>query len=150
VQNNDAMALARKLPSPTPMTSVRLSATKEIQLAFQQEMVRILNDAGEGAEPPIPPSEIPTTVTDSVDGVGLRKSIDEMEQKGTLQTLGFKPEHVRVFKSLAFMLGQCSRLGATPQNLALCERLFHPAHPITPTVAVAMEEVIGAFVESIG
>jgi hypothetical protein len=130
---------------------VRLSETKEIQLAFQQEMAIILNEAGENAAPPITMAQIPATVTGMgiLDGNGLRQNIDEMEQKGTLETLGFKPEHIRIFKSLAFLLGQCSRLEATPQNLAICEPLFHPVHPITPTVADAAEEVITAFVQSI-
>lgn len=140
------------LPTPTPMKPtrlVRLSETREIQLAFQQEMVRILNEAGAGAVPPIAPAEMPTTVTDIIDGQRLRESIDDMEQKGTLQTLGYKPEHIRVFKSLASLLAECSRLKATAQNLALSEPLFHPLHPITATVADAAEEVIAAFVESI-
>lgn len=140
------------LPKPTPLRRqfARLSETKEIQLAFQQEMARILNEAGANAVPPIPPTQIPVAVTDIIDGDGLSKRIDEMEQKGTLQTLGYKPEHIRIFKSLAFLLGQCSRLKATPQNLAICEHLFHPGHPITPTVAEAAEEVIAAVVKSIG
>ena len=100
--------------------------------------------------PPITLAKIPATVTDIVDGNGLREKIDEMERTGTLQTLGFQSEHIGVFKSLAFLLGQCSRVEATPQNLAICEPLFHPVHPITPTVADALEEVITAFVKSIG
>ena len=109
-----------------------------------------MNEAGANAVPPTPPTEIPTTVTGVLDGKGFAKDLDELEQRGTLQTLGFKPEHTRVLKALAFFLGQCSRLEATPQNLAICEHLFHPAHPITPTVADAAEEVITVFVKNIG
>jgi len=140
----------KSLPTPTPMTRpfVRLSETKEIQLAFQQEVARIFNEAGANATPPIP-IQIPATVTDILDGNGLGKNIDEMERKGTLQTLGFNPEHIRIFKSLAFLLGQCSRLEGTPQNLAIFEPLFHPVHPITPTVADAAEEIISVFVKNI-
>lgn len=126
-----------------------LSQAKEIQLAFQQETVRILNDAGANAAPPTPAVQIPVTVKEIIDGDELGKRIDEMERKGTLQTLGYKPEHIRVFKSLALLLGRCSHLKATPQNLAICERLFHPGHPITPTVADAFEEVIADFFKSI-
>ena len=126
--------------------TVRLSETKEIQLAFQQEVARIYNEAGAGDGTPM---EIPTTVTDIIDGQGLRKSVDEMEQKGTLETAGFRPEQIRVLKSLASFLGQCSRLSATPQNLAVCEPLFHPAHPITPETADALDEIIAAVVDNI-
>jgi hypothetical protein len=130
-------------------TALRLSQTKEIQLAFQQEMARILNEAGENAVPPTPPTAIPTIVDSTLDGAGFRRDLDELEQKGSLQTLGFKPEHIRVLKSLAFLLGQCSRLSATAQNLTITLPLFHPVHPITPTVADACEEVIAVFVKSI-
>ena len=130
---------------------MRLSETQEIQLAFQQEMARILNEAGANADVPLLLAQIPATVTGLgiIDGNGLREGLDDIERNGTLQTLGFKPEHIRVFKSLAFLLGQCSRLEATAQNLAICEPLFHPGHPITPTVADAAEEVITALFESI-
>jgi hypothetical protein len=128
-------------------TSVRLSETKEIQLAFQQEMMRIFNEAAANATPPTPLMPIPTTVTDIIDGKALREKIDEMERKGTLNTLGFKPEHIKIFKSLAFFLGQCSGLEATPQNLAICETLFRPVHPMTPTTADALEETITAFIQ---
>lgn len=140
------------LPKPTPMRRpfAQLSEAKEIQLACQQEMARILNEAGANAAPPIPAIQIPVTVTDVIDRDVLGKRIDEMERKGTLQTLGYKPEHIRIFKSLAFLLGQCSRLKATPQNLAICEHLFHPAHPITPTVADAFDQVITDLSKSIG
>jgi len=93
--------------------------------------------------------QVPATVTDIIDGKGFRNAIDELEQKGSLQTLGFKSEHIRVLKSLAFLLGQCARLEATPQNLAIFEPLFHPAKPTTPTVADAMEEVIAKVVDCI-
>lgn len=126
-----------------------LSEANEIQLAFQQEMILIFNEAGAGAVPPIPPMQKPTTVADKIDGRELAKRKGEMEQKGTLQTLGFEPEHIRVFKSLAFLLGECSRLKATPQNLAILRPLFQPTHPVTPTVADAAEEVIAALVDSI-
>lgn len=128
---------------------VRLSDTKEIQLAFQQEMAGLFNEAGAGATPPAPPMRIPTTVTDIIDGRVFRNKIDGMEQGGSLQTLGFKPEHIRVFKTMAFLLGQCARLEATKQNLAIFEPMFHPAKPTTPTVADAMEEVVAAVVGTI-
>jgi hypothetical protein len=124
---------------------VRLSQTKEIQLAFQQEVARIYNEVGAGDGAPI---EIPTTVADIIDGQGFRKSLDGMEQKGTLETAGFRPEHIRILKSLAFFLGHCSLLSATPQNLAVCEPLFHPAHPITPEAADAFDEIIAAIVDN--
>jgi hypothetical protein len=138
----------KSLPKPTPLTFVRLSETKEIQLAFQQEMVRIFNEATANTAVPTE-MQIPATITDIIDGKALRENMDEMERKGTLHTLGFKPEHIKVFKSSAFLLGQCTRLEATPQNLAIFQPLFHPVHPITPAVADALEEVITAFVTSI-
>jgi hypothetical protein len=132
-----------------PARFVRLSDSKEIQLAFQQEMTALYNEAGAGATPPMPPMRIPTTVTDIIDGRGFRNGIDDLEQRGSLQTLGFKPEHIRVLKTLAFLLGQCARLEATKQNIAIFEPLFHPAKPTTPTVADAMEEVIATVVKNI-
>lgn len=139
----------RKVVADMDPPAQRLSETNEIQLAFQQEMARIFNEAGAGTTPPIPPIQIPMKVEGRIDGQRFAKSIDEMEAKGTLQTLGFKPEHVRVFKSLAYLLDQCSRLSATEQNLKICEPLFHPTHPITPTVADAGEEVIASVVACI-
>ena len=126
---------------------VRLSDTEEIQLAFQREWAALINEAGAGDTPPTSPMPIPTTVTGIIDGRGLRNGIDGLEKKGSLQ--GFKPEHIRVLKTLAFLLGQCARLEATKQNLAIFEPMFHPAKPTTPTVADAMEEVVAAVVKNI-
>src|SRR5580700_1484595 len=123
----------------------RLSQAREIQLAFHQEMVRIFNEAGKNADPPIGDMALPTTTDAVLDGAGFRRDLDDLEKKGTLETLGFKQEHIRVLKSLAFLLGQCSRLEATPQNLAICQPFFRPVHPITPIVADACEEVIAVF-----
>jgi hypothetical protein len=150
---NDGDSTTREpLPAPTPMMTqpfVRLSEAKEIQLAFQQEMVALYNEAGATTEPPVPPKQVPTIVTDIIDGKGFAKAVDELEQKGSLQTLGFKPEQIRVLKCLAELLVQCSRVEATAQNFAVFKHLFHPTKPTTPTVADAMEEMVAAIGTSI-
>ena len=79
-----------------------------------------------------------------INGQGLLESYNELQQD-TFIDLGFKPEQVRVLKSLTFLLGQCSRLEGTDQNIAIVEHFFHPAKPTTETVADACEEVINMF-----
>jgi hypothetical protein len=51
--------------------------------------------------------------------------------------------------SLVFLLEQCARLEATPQNLSITLPLFYPGKPTTPLVADAYDEVINALVSSI-
>jgi hypothetical protein len=122
----------------------RLSDTREIQLAFQQEMMKLMREAA-GNDVNIP---IPRTPSGIIDGNGFLKSVDQMSNK-TLPDLGFKPEHIRVLRTLTYLLAQCSRLEATKQNLAIFEPLFHPVHPITSVVADAAEEVVKAVTDSI-
>jgi hypothetical protein len=125
-----------------------LSETKEIQLAFQREMVLLLNEAGDTANPPTPSMPIPTKVANMIDGreFGIRlKRVLE----GRWESSGLKPEHVRVLMSLVFLLEQCARLKATPQNLSITLPFFHPGKPTTPAVADAYDEAINAFASSI-
>ena len=121
-----------------------LSDTREIQLAFQQEMMKIIQE-GIGTDVTIP---IPRTPSGIIDGNAFLKVVDQMSDR-TLPDLGCKPEHVRVLRTLTYLLAQCSRLEATKVNLGLMQPLFHPSHPITPVVADAFEEVVKSVTDCI-
>ena len=119
---------------PKPRT--RLSDTREIQLAFQQEMARILNEGlSDVTGVSIP---IPTEPNGILDPLKLQTDLKDK----TLQDLLIKPELVLAMKTLLFLFAQCSRLEATKQNLACFKPLFHPGHPVTPTVADAYKECV--------
>jgi hypothetical protein len=126
----------QRVKPPTP----RLSNTREIQLAFQQEMQKVF---GEAAGTTIQPITAPAGI---IDGAGLLK---DMSEGTTLQDALVKPELVSVMKTLMFLLAQCSRLEATKQNVKIFEMLFHVGHPITPTVAAAFKEVVEKLTGSI-
>jgi hypothetical protein len=115
----------------------RLSDTREIQLAFQQEMMSLIREAV-GDDVTIP---IPRTPSGIVNGAAFLKAVDEMSER-TLPDIGMKPEHIQVLRTLTYLLVQCSRVEATKQNLALFGPLFHPGKPTTPTVAEAFDEVV--------
>jgi hypothetical protein len=105
----------------------RLSDTREIQLAYQQEMARIFQEAlGPDVQMPLP-----TTPLGIINGNTFLKDVDRMTQK-TLPDLGCKPEHIQVLRTLTFLLAQCSRLEATKQNLALFEAWPPPAWCLLP------------------
>ncbi len=128
--------------------ALRLSETKEIQLAFQREMVLLFNEAGATANSPTPSMPIPTKFTGMIDGREFGIRLKRFPERHW-ECFGFKPEHVRVLMSLVFLLEQCARLEATPQNLSITLPLFHPGKPTTPLVADAYDEVINALVSSI-
>ena len=136
------------MDSRSSQPAPRLSETKEIQLAFQREMALLFNEAGATANPPTPSMPIPTKMTDIVDGTELGIRLKRIAGRHW-ESLDFKPEHVRVLMSLVFLLEQCARLEATPQNLSITLPLFHPGKPTTPLVADAYDEVINALVSSI-
>ena len=117
---------------PKPRT--RLSDTREIQLAFQQEMARIINESLNISKA----LTIPTEPSGIIDAQKLQQAMDD----GTFRAALVKPELILAMKTLIFLLAQCSRLEATKQNLACFEPLFHPGHPITPTVADAYKECV--------
>jgi hypothetical protein len=73
----------------------RLSDTREIQLAYQQEMARIFQEAlGPDVQMPLP-----TTPLGIINGNTFLKDVDRMTQK-TLPDLGCKPEHIQVLRTL--------------------------------------------------
>lgn len=119
---------------------VRLSDTPEIQSLFRREVDALLKDAG---------ADFPLVPDGTIDGKGYLEALDSL-RPNTLENLGFRPEHVRVLKTLALLLAQCGRVAATKQNLKIFEALFHPAKPTTPAVADAYEEVVMSFQQSIG
>ena len=136
------------MDSRSSQPAPHLSETEDIQLAFQREMVLLFNEAGATANPPTPSMPIRTKMTDIVDGREFGNRIRRFSERHW-ESLGFKPEHVRVLMSLVFLLEQCARLEATPQNLSITVPLFHPAKPTTPLVADAYDEVINALASSI-
>ena len=122
----------------------RLSDTREIQLAFQTEMMLVLKESlGEMGEL----VHIPRSPSGIIDGNGWLK-IDSLWVK-TLPDVGMNPSQVKAFKTLVYLLAQCSRVEATKQNLKTFEPLFHPQHPITPQVADAYEEVVKSLTDAI-
>jgi hypothetical protein len=91
---NKIIKWLKSLCVPTPLKAeeqagarsfVPLSDAKLIQLAFQQEMAALFNEAGAGTTPPTPPMPIPTTATGIIDGKGFRNEIDGLEQRGSLR-----------------------------------------------------------------
>ncbi len=131
----------KRMLRPQQQSRVRLSDTEEIQSAFRREVRALFSEVGA--------LDVFDTETGIVDGRGLLAAYDAL-RPNTFSDLGLKSEHVRVLKSLTFLLGQCARLEATKQNLMIAQPMFHPVKPTTPTVAGAMEDVIDAFVRSIG
>ncbi|HKT88606.1 MAG TPA: hypothetical protein VJQ59_09235, partial [Candidatus Sulfotelmatobacter sp.] len=81
------------LPAPTPLNTTRLSETKEIQEAFQREMIALFNEAG--ASENLPLIQTPANVKEILDGEALLDNLERLEKRGSLQTLGFKPEQIR-------------------------------------------------------
>ena len=119
----------------------RLSETNEIQAAYKRELQALCQEVGANDFIGSLPGGI-------INGKGFGQALDSLNPE-TLPTLGFKPEHIRVLKSLTNLLANCARLEATKQNLSLTLHLFHPAKPTTPLVADAFDEVLAAFIECI-
>ena len=67
------------LPVPTPLRTTRLSETKEIQEAFQREMIALFNEAG--ASDNLPLIQTPTNVKEILDGKGCLDGLDELERR---------------------------------------------------------------------
>lgn len=120
----------------------RLSDTEEIQAAFRRELEALCKEVGADEFVGSLPQGI-------IDGKGLGETLDSLNPE-TLPTLGFKPEHIRVMKSLTCLLANCARLEATKQNLSIFINLFHPAKPTTPLVADAFDDVLAAVMDNIG
>lgn len=121
------------LPSPTPLQPLRLAETKEIQEAFQREMVALFNEAGH------------PQVHTPLYSVSVRSKVflqDTMDFEETLRQVGFKSEQVQVFMALVCLLEQCERLEATPQTLAIYLLLFKPSKPTTVTNANAFDKIV--------
>jgi hypothetical protein len=122
--------------------ALRLAQTPEIQAAFRKAFQDIWVEVGRD------PSE--ATFLDGVlDGSAILKSFESLKPS-TLPILGFKPEHIRVMKTLSFLLGQSLRVEGTKQTISIFLPLFAPAHPITAELADAYDEVIAVFVRNIG
>lgn len=126
----------------------RLSETEEIQLAFQQEMALLFNEAGATANPSTPTMPIPTKVTDIIDGKEFGIRLKQFPERHW-EALGFKPEHVRVLMTLVFLLERCAHVEANPFNLRVAVPRFHPGKPTTPRVADAFDEVVNSLARSI-
>jgi hypothetical protein len=124
------------------MSFSRLSDAKEIQAAFRREVDALFGEIGMESLF----TDKDTSIIDTKKFWGIFDSVPGH----TLQSVGFKPEHTRILKTLAFLLEQCARVEATKQNLKIFEPLFHPAKPTTPVVAEAYEEVVMVVEQSIG
>lgn len=73
---------------------MRLSETSEVQSAFRSEILALFGEAG------VDQSIIAGMIPDgTLDGGGLLKAYDSL-RPDTFENLGFRPEQVRVLKSL--------------------------------------------------
>ncbi len=123
------------------MSFGRLSDAKEIQAVFRREVNALFGEIG-----------MESLFTEKDSGIIDAKKfwgIFDSAPGHTLQSVGFKPEHTRILKTLVFLLEQCARVEATKQNLRIFEPLFHPVKPTTPAVAAAFEEVVMVIEQSI-
>jgi hypothetical protein len=125
----------------------RFSENEEIQLAFRREIDLLFNEARATANSSTRLIPTPATVTSAFDE-GFGNDLKKFPQPHW-DSLGFKPEHVRVLMSLTFLLEHCARLEATPQNLDITLPLFHPGKPTTSLAADAYDKVINALVSII-
>lgn len=122
----------------------RLSETKEVQILYQEEMARILNTAicsGVGS--------IHSSGEHFLDGEKVLSRVFSEEGVENLRGVGLRPEDIKVFKSLTYLLAQCKRLDSRKENLDYVRILFRPQHPITPMTADAYQEVVNSFCECI-
>ena len=119
---------------------MRVSDTEQIQMAFRKAVQRVWEQVVD-----IP---MPSFLDGTINGDRLLESITKAQD--SLETLGFKREHILMLKSLCSLLKHCARIEATPPNLGIVETLFCPATPVTPVSAEAFEEAVTAFADSIG
>jgi len=119
----------------------RLSDAKEIQVAFRREVDALFGEIGVE-------SLFTAKDTSIIDAQTFWRIFDSVPGH-TLQSVGFKPEHIRILKTLTLLLEQCARVEATKQNLRIFEPLFRPVKPTTPVVAEAFEEVVMVVEQSI-
>jgi hypothetical protein len=117
-----------------------VSDNEQIQLAFRQAVQRVWKQVVD--------TPMPSSLDGAINGAALLEGITRAQD--SLETLGFRPEHIRVLKTLCVLLKHCTRIEATPTNLGMVEPLFCPVTPVTPASAEAFEEVVAAFASSIG
>lgn len=125
------------------MSALRVSETEQIQQAFREAVKRLWEEVV--VDVPLPPSLF---LPGTIDGEGMLKSLSEMQN--SLETLGFRPEHISVLKSLCTALKDSARVQATPVNVGLFGHLFNPTTPTTPLSAEAYKEAVAIFTRNIG
>ena len=103
----------------------------EIQLLYQQELVRIAQEV-------FPELEIPTIPDGFLDGMEFLFSL----RPTTLRDLGLNSDQRKLLDAVTYLLDQCKRIEATEQTLGMIRPLFQPVHPVTPESANAYEEVV--------
>ena len=129
-----------------PVSNSRLSDTVQVQQAFRRAAQLIFDEAFKNSG--IPSASF-FAATEIIDGKRFLEGLSRATES-SWETLGFKPEHLRLLKSLCSLLELGARVEATPTNLRLFEPLFCPVTPTTPASAEAFEEVVNTFGECIG
>lgn len=122
------------------MSKLRVSDTEQVQLAFRTAVQRVWEQA-------VVDIPMPSFLDGTINGDRVLEAV--IKAQDSFETLGFKPEHIRVLKTLCVLLKHCARIEATPANLGIVKTLFCPATPVTPVSAEAFEEVVAAFASSI-